>query len=188
MIERCRAEVESPVKQYVRALLLPAIRHRHKMEELGEGFQWGRPINLAPGSRIGRYVYIGAGFESSGTVSIGDLCMISSGCKIVGADHLYDLIGTPTRLAFAAGHKTTTVGADVWIGMRVTLVEGITIGDGAVIGSGAVVTRNVPPFTIVAGVPARPIRSRFSEESLLKHRAALYGPQVNDCVTNTDAP
>jgi acetyltransferase-like isoleucine patch superfamily enzyme len=69
-------------------------------------------------------VYVGAGFESAGTVAIGNLMMISTECKVVGADHLYDVVGTPTRLAFASDRRTTIFGADVWIGMRVTIREG----------------------------------------------------------------
>lgn len=56
-----------------------------------------------------------------------------------------------------------TVGHDVWIGHGVTVTAGVTIGTGAVVGAGAVVTRDVAPYTIVAGVPAVPIRRRFTE-------------------------
>jgi acetyltransferase-like isoleucine patch superfamily enzyme len=144
------------------------------MYELGEGFQWGRPFHLGRGSRVGRYVYIGAGFESAGAVSIGDLTMVSTECKIVGADHLYHVVGTPTRLAFASHRRATTFGADVWIGMRVTIREGVTIGDGAVVGTGAVVTSDVEPYTVVAGNPARTIRCRFDDHDLQRHVATLF--------------
>lgn len=63
------------------------------------------------------------------------------------------------------------IGNDVWIGYEAVVLSGVTIGDGAVIGARAVVTKDVPPYTIVGGVPAKPIRKRFSEDriaSLLK--------------------
>lgn len=56
-----------------------------------------------------------------------------------------------------------TIGHDVWIGHGVTITAGVTIGDGAVVGAGAVVTKDVDPYTIVGGVPAKPIRRRFSQ-------------------------
>jgi phosphonate metabolism protein (transferase hexapeptide repeat family) len=57
-----------------------------------------------------------------------------------------------------------TIGNDVWFGHAVTVLSGITIGNGAVLAAGAVVTRDVAPYTIVAGVPAKPVRRRFPEE------------------------
>ena len=59
--------------------------------------------------------------------------------------------------------RTTTIGNDVWIGAGARLKTGITLGDGAIIGAGSVVTRDVPPYSIVGGVPARLIRFRFSD-------------------------
>ncbi|MDE6773391.1 MAG: CatB-related O-acetyltransferase, partial [Treponemataceae bacterium] len=62
----------------------------------------------------------------------------------------------------------TVVGNDVWIGQNVTIMPGIRIGDGAIIGARAVVTKDVPPYTIVGGVPAKPIRKRFSDDVIEK--------------------
>ena len=58
------------------------------------------------------------------------------------------------------------VGSDVWIGYEAVILSGVTIGDGAIIGARAVVTRDVPPYTVVGGVPAKPIRRRFAEETI----------------------
>lgn len=59
-----------------------------------------------------------------------------------------------------------TIGHDVWIGHGATIMPGVTIGHGAVIGAGAVVTRDIAPYTVAVGVPARPLRKRFSEATI----------------------
>ena len=58
------------------------------------------------------------------------------------------------------------IGSDVWIGYEAVIFAGVTIGDGAIIGTRSVVTKDVPPYTIVGGVPAKPIRKRFSDETI----------------------
>ena len=63
-------------------------------------------------------------------------------------------------------HPTTTIGNDVWIGNNVSIKYGVTIGDGAIIGSGAIVTKDVEPYSIVGGVPAKVIKHRFSPEQI----------------------
>nr|WP_255607674.1 CatB-related O-acetyltransferase [Ancylobacter sp. Lp-2] len=74
----------------------------------------------------------------------------------------------PEILKVTPGAKGVTVGNDVWIGQRVLLRRGITIGDGAVIGAGSVVVKDVPPFAIIGGAPARIIRFRFDEETIAR--------------------
>ena len=58
------------------------------------------------------------------------------------------------------------LGNDVWVGYEAVILSGVTIGDGAIIGARALVTQDVPPYTIVGGVPARPIRQRFPQETI----------------------
>ena len=60
------------------------------------------------------------------------------------------------------------IGNDVWIGYEAVILSGVTIGDGAIIGTRAVVTKDVPSYTVVGGVPAKPIRKRFDEETIQK--------------------
>jgi hypothetical protein len=67
-----------------------------------------------------------------------------------------------------------TIGHDVWLGHGITILPGVTVGNGAVIGAGAVVSRDVEPYTIVAGVPAKPIRRRFSEDIAARLEALAW--------------
>ena len=178
IIRRCRSEIEGWRKKLALKFLVPLLKRKYRLAELGEGFHWqcGKKITIQPGSKVGRYAYIGGGFEAHGPVVIGDLCMLAAGCKIVGEDHDYGHIGDPTRLAFPDDARpVTTFGLDVWLGQRVTIIEGTTIGRGAVVGSGSIVTKNVEPYAIVAGVPARIIKSRFTPDQIAQHEATVLG-------------
>lgn len=70
--------------------------------------------------------------------------------------------------------KPVTIGHDTWIGHGVTLLPGVTVGNGAVVGSGAVVSRDVAPYTIVTGVPAKPARERFDREIVARLEALAW--------------
>lgn len=174
-IERCRREVEGRFKAALRRMAIALIRLNPGVMEIGEGFQWGRPLSLPEcGIRIGRYAYIGAYGAMIGPTVIGDLCMISSHVRFVGNDHKIDIVGSPTRLEFSRERPLTVLEAECWIGQGATIREGITIGRGAVVGAGAVVTKSVSPYAIVAGCPAREVGSRFVGIDVERHDAALY--------------
>lgn len=111
---------------------------------------------------------------------IGKFCSIACGAKFLfnSANHTLSPLSTyPFPLFFeewGLEKKDVTkawdnkgdivIGNDVWIGYEAVILAGVTIGDGAIIGTRAVVTKDVPPYTIVGGVPAKPIKKRFSEE------------------------
>lgn len=113
-------------------------------------------------------------------LNIGSFCSIACGAKFIftSANHSLGSLSTyPFPIFFeewgldaknitdAWDNKgDITVGNDVWIGYEAVILSGVTIGDGAIIGARAVVTKDVPPYTIVGGVPAKPIRRRFSDE------------------------
>lgn len=111
---------------------------------------------------------------------IGKFCSVACGAKFVftSANHSMKSLSTyPFPLFFeewgldianvtsAWDNKgNIVIGSDVWIGYEAVIMQGVTIGDGAIIGTRAVVTKDVSPYTVVGGVPAKPIRRRFSDE------------------------
>ena len=115
---------------------------------------------------------------------IGKFCSIACGAKFIftSANHNLGSLSTyPFPLFFeewdldksnvtdAWDNKgDIVIGNDVWIGYEAVVMQGVTIGDGAIIGARAVVTKDVPPYTIVGGVPAKPIRKRFSDEIIAR--------------------
>lgn len=70
--------------------------------------------------------------------------------------------------------KDVVVESDVWIGRNVIILAGVTIGRGCTIGAGAVVTKDMPPYTVCVGVPAKPIKFKWTIEQILEHEAVLY--------------
>jgi maltose O-acetyltransferase len=66
---------------------------------------------------------------------------------------------------------------DVWVGTRAIILHGVTVGRGAIIAAGAVVSQNVPPYSIVGGIPAKVIRFRWDVDTILQHEAELYPPE-----------
>jgi acetyltransferase-like isoleucine patch superfamily enzyme len=70
-----------------------------------------------------------------------------------------------------------TIEDDVWIGAQAIVLRGVTVGRGSIVGAGAVVKKSVPPYSIVAGVPARVIRFRWDVQTILSHEQNLYPPE-----------
>ncbi|MCC6528317.1 MAG: acyltransferase [Polyangiaceae bacterium] len=107
--------------------------------------------------RIGEGTWIGAFtlIDGSGGLEIGRGCDISSGAQIYTHSSVRRCVSG--RLFPTVERKSTKLGDHVFVGANATILMGVTIGDGAVVGAGAVVTRDVPAYTVVAGVPARPV-------------------------------
>jgi len=131
---------------------------------------------------IGDFSYVNSNSVIQNAV-IGKFCSISSLVLVGLGDHPTTGFLSTSPYFFAANsinrktasfadrdyysiHRQTKIGNDVWIGAQVYVRDGVTIGDGAVIAAGAVVTKDVPPFAIMGGVPAREIRKRFSAEDI----------------------
>ena len=142
----------------------------HTPEEIQDIFArlTGKPVNWTFGLfppfytdcgkniTLGQYVFINSGcrFQDQGGITIGEGALIGHNAMLATLDHgmepseCHDFFPAPIH-----------IGEDVWLGASVTVVGGVTIGDNAVIAAGAVVTKDIPPNTVAAGVPARVVRT-----------------------------
>lgn len=133
-----------------------------------------RPFGLAKDVRMGAYSHLSPGCKIGSRVSLGNYVMCGPEVNIGMGEHRYNLSGTPIIFSGRIDVPETIVEDDVWLGARVMIRAGVRIGRGAVVGMGAVVVKDVEPYTIVAGVPARKISNRFSaEDQVIKHDAML---------------
>jgi acetyltransferase-like isoleucine patch superfamily enzyme len=135
-------------------------------------------------STINEYTYVGKKTEII-NADIGKFCSIAKGCNIGLTQHSINCISTNpifTENINGTGEKwidsnvrnslfrtpRVLIGNDVWIGTNVIIMSGVVIGDGAIVGAGSIVTKDIPPYAIVAGVPAKIIRYRFGIEIIEK--------------------
>ena len=122
--------------------------------EKGADFGSGKGITI--GSNSG----LGINCKVRGPLEIGDNVMMGPDVVIMTNSHNFERIDIPMNIQGSAVPKKVVIGNDVWIGTRAIILPGTTIGNGAIIGAGAVVTKDVPEYGIVGGVPAKLIRSR----------------------------
>lgn len=112
-----------------------------------------------------------------GKLIIGKYSVISSGCIIVPSKHI-PIVGVPfyyaTKYHIGDEDDEINIKEDCWIGAGCILLPGITIGRGSIVGAGSVVTKDIPPYSIAVGSPARVISVKFSVEDIIAHERALY--------------
>lgn len=116
-------------------------------------------IHIGAKTFIGPNVCIGG----PGDITIGNQCMIAAHTGIIANNHIFSDIVVPIRDQ-GVTRKGITIEDDCWLGHGVTVIDGVTIGRGSVIGAGAVVTRDIPPYSVAVGIPARVIKSRVAKE------------------------
>lgn len=138
-------------------------------------------------SKIGSYTYI-CDNSMLDNCEVGNFCSIASNVQVISSTHPTDSFVSTSPVfhslqkqcgitfvkerkfeeILSVGGRTVKIGNDVWIGQNAIIMGGKTIGNGAIIAAGAVVTKDVPDYAIVGGVPARLIRYRFDEDTIIK--------------------
>lgn len=116
----------------------------------------GRNISLGENSHINQYCCIWA--SSNARIVMGDNLLMGPGAKIFSSNH--GIKRNELMNSQQWKEKDVVIGNDVWVGANAVIVPGVTIGNGVVVAAGAVVTKDIPAYTIAAGVPAKPIKAR----------------------------
>lgn len=130
-------------------------------------------------SRIGNYVYVSPHSMVS-KATIGSYCSIGPRVTIGLGKHPTDFVSTfpaffstqqQCQVSFTdkdyyTEHESIVIGNDVWIGAGSIILDGVTIGDGAIVAAGSVVSKDIAPYTIVGGIPAKPIKMRFDDAKI----------------------
>lgn len=128
---------------------------------------------------IGSHVFIASGAIFSAdrsSIRIGSYVMFGPNVTVSGGDHDISRTDLPMYLITEKNPECdadVVIENDVWIGANSIILKGVTVGHGAVIAAGSIVTKNVDPYCIYAGIPAKKIKKRFSEEDLLKYKSNL---------------
>jgi acetyltransferase-like isoleucine patch superfamily enzyme len=146
------------------------------LNNIGTNCYIGKDVNIMKDDVVvGDFSYINGGYIFY--AKIGKFCSIGFNVCIGPGEHFIERVSTYPVKNKVCGYSTmeefhkgnhTIIEDDVWIGHGVTILQGVRVGNGAIIAAGAVVTKDVPSYSIVGGVPARVIKYRFSEEQIDK--------------------
>jgi acetyltransferase-like isoleucine patch superfamily enzyme len=154
----CVKYIPAPLGNVLRFVFAyPFLKKASFSVRIGEGVTLWYPYRISVGKQVtlNEFVYI----SGYGSVSIGNGVRIGTGTTIISSDHEFSSRKKPI---FKQGLIKAKVVIDdgAWIGANVTILKGVTIGEGAIVAAGAVVTKDVDPYTVVGGVPARKIGDR----------------------------
>jgi acetyltransferase-like isoleucine patch superfamily enzyme len=127
--------------------------------QAGTVFQGSGVIDIGENSTINNYVIL----VSNLGISIGANVMLAHGVCVIDTDHVTDVLDSPMNVQ-GIRSRPVKICDNVWIGRNATILKGVTVGEGAVVGAGAVVTKDVPPYAVVVGVPARVWKLRRTDQ------------------------
>lgn len=132
--------------------------------------------NLSLGNNVSipRFAHI---FCTDAPLTIGNNVIFGPAPTIVTGNHRIDVIGKPiieVHDKLPENDSPVIIQDDVWVGSHATILKGVIIGRGSVVAAGSVVNKSTPPYSISGGVPAKPIRFRFTIDEILEHESLLY--------------
>ena len=162
---------------------------RHNLEACGQQVSIPASVQVI-GTRlsIGNHVFLGENnffMCANAPIRIGSHTMFGPGVTVISGDHRTDIPGK-YMVEISENEKKPendlpiTLCGDNWIGANTTILKGVTIGKGAVVAAGALVLKDVPPYAIVGGVPAKVLKYRFEGEALENHLLLMKKQQMNE--------
>lgn len=162
--------------EFLRTIKRFYYRHKYGLKNISKTCLVANHCNVAKDLEAGDYSFVGEYCRIYPKVHIGRFTMLANDVQIIGADHNYKNAYLPIIFSGREALNDTFIGEDVWIGARSIVMTGVKIGDGAIIAAGSVVTRDVEPYAVYAGVPAKKIKDRFTPEEIIEHRKVLENP------------
>ena len=176
---------------FKRLFIFILIHTKWRRYKIGKKFHTGIRVRLWAKNKliIGDNCYIGRDSQIETNCNIGHNVIFGNRCAIVGRyDHNYQQIGYPIRLASQIRDEDynwkgiddiTIIEDDVWVGYGSIIMSGVHISEGSIIAAGSVVTKNVEPYSIYGGVPAKKIKNRFlTNDDLEKHKAIRVADKI----------
>lgn len=130
------------------------------LTKVGKHVNVERGAHISHTTEIGDYSGIGENCRLYGRVIIGNHVMMGRECFIYTYNHETSRTDIPMQEQGGTAERPVYIGNDVWIGSRVTILPGVTIGNGAIIGASSVVTKDVPPYAVACGNPAKVVKYR----------------------------
>ncbi|MSR44637.1 MAG: antibiotic acetyltransferase [Phycisphaerales bacterium] len=155
-------------------------RIRHGLKHVHPTFYMGAGCIVMPDLVAGAYSFMNNNCMLQARVVLGRYVLLAPYVAVVGGDHRPGLPGVPSIFSGRPAILETVIEDDAWIGHAVTIMQGVRIGRGAIVAAGAVVTKDVPPYEIYGGIPAKKISDRFPDPAdRARHDAMLNGPLVH---------
>lgn len=159
------------IKQLLFLLLLPYYKIRHNKIDISTEIGSGTFLRCC---NIGKWCHIGPNGNIN-SATIGNYSCIAPSCQIGGMEHPYwDFSISPLLSDEYVFGKKTIIGHDVWIAADCIIKQGITIGNGAVVGANSFVNKDVPPYAIVIGTPAKVYKYRFDKDTISMLESSHY--------------
>jgi len=150
------------------------LRKYYNLKSVHSTFYMSGASKISNDLIAGVYSYVGPNCIIYKGVSLGNYSMLANNVSIIGADHEYKKPGIPIIFSGRPKQKKTVIGNDVWIGAYSRIMTGVKIGDGVIVALGSIVTKDLEPYNIYGGVPAKKIKNRFqTEEDRIKHAEML---------------